>query len=209
MVAVLAVLTAAITAVWLPQTQHQRALVLTGGSELAPDERVVQWWRQRRQRLPGQPRTAQLLQLVIAELSAGAVPEHAFGEVLRLTTPQELHERPPTVDVHIWRDVASIWSAAQFAGFSMATSLQRVHANALVDQEIAREVQSNVAAPKFAIMTMAVLPAAVWAMGTGFGASPLHFLLTTPVGWVCLVLGLALFALAGFTVRRMIASAMR
>lgn len=205
----LAVITAALTALWLPQTQHARAAAITGRVEPAPDERIVQWWQSRRRQLPGQPRTAQLLQLVIAELAAGAVSEQAFADVLHVSTPQELRERPPTIDTQVWNDVASIWTAAEQAGFSMATSLQRVHANALVDQEIAREVQSNVAAPKFSIMTMAVLPAAVWAMGTGFGASPLHFLLTTPVGWVCLVLGLALFALAGFTVRRMIGSAMR
>lgn len=208
MVSVLAVLTAALTYLWLPQTQHPRAAAIVGIPELPPDERVVQWWQKRKRQLPGQPRTAQLLQAVIAELSAGAVPEHAFVHVLGVQKPDELVATPPTVDAHVWRDVASIWSAAQQAGFSMATSLQRVHANALVDQEIAREVQSNVAAPKFSIATMAVLPAAVWAMGTGFGASPLHFLLTTPVGWVCLVLGVGLFALAGYVVRRMIASAL-
>jgi tight adherence protein B len=208
-VSLLAVITAALSALWLPETQHQRAAALVGRPDPAPDERVVLWWQQRKRQLPGQPRTTQLLQLVIAELAAGAVPEHAFTAVLHATTPQHLREHPPTVDVHVWGDVASIWSAAQQAGFSMATSLQRVHANALVDQEIAREVQSNVAAPKFSIMTMAVLPAAVWTMGTGFGANPLEFLVTTPVGWVCLVLGLALFALAGFTVRRMIVSALR
>lgn len=208
MVSVLAVIVAALTFTWLPQTQHARASVLVGRRELPPDERVLEWWQRRRRQLPGQPRTTQLLQGVIAELSAGAVPEHAFAQVIGVSRPAVLADEPPTVDAHVWRDVAAIWSAAQQAGFSMATSLQRVHANALVDQEIAREVQSNVAAPKFSIATMSVLPAAVWAMGTGFGANPLHFLLTTPVGWVCAVLGIGFFALAGFVVRRMIANAL-
>lgn len=206
---VLAVVTAALTVLWLPRTQHARAAAFVGRPELPPDERALQWLRSRRHQTPGQARTTQLLQLVIAELAAGAVPEQAFGAVLGVSDPQHLRDRPPTIDARVWRDVASIWTAAQQAGFSMATALQRVHANALVDQEIAREVQSNVAAPKFSIGMMAVLPAAVWAMGTGFGASPLHFLLTNPVGWACLVLGLGLFALAGFTVRRMIAGALR
>lgn len=205
----LAVIIAALTALWLPHTQHARAAAMMGQPDLPPDERIVQWWHSRQRLRPGQPRTAQLLQLVIAELAAGAVPEQAFEDVLHVASPSELRDRPPTIDTQVWRDVASVWAAAQHAGFSMAASLQRIHANALVDQEIAREVQSNVAAPKFSILTMAVLPAAVWAMGTGFGASPLHFLLTTPVGWVCLVLGLGLFALAGLTVRRMIESALQ
>ena len=205
----LAVVAAALTMQWLPKTQHARAATLVGRRELAPDERAVQWLQSRRRQLPGQPRTAQLLQLIIAELAAGAVPEHAFDAVLGVATPQQLREHPPTVDARVWRETAAIWLAAQHAGFSMATALQRVHANALVDQEIAREVQSNVAAPKFSIATMSVLPALVWAMGTGFGASPLHFLLTTPVGWTCLALGLGLFGLAGYTVRRMIVNAMQ
>lgn len=209
MISVLAVATAALTIWLLPQTQHARAAGLLGFVELPPDERFVQWWTQRKRQLPGQPRTAHLVQAVIAELAAGSVPERAFEQVLGVSSPTELRERPPTVDARVWRDVASIWSAADRAGFSMAASLQRVHAQALVDQEIAREVQSNVAAPKFSIMTMAALPALVWAMGSGFGASPMHFLFTTPVGWVCLVLGLALFALAAFLVRRMIVNALR
>ena len=208
MVSVLAVIVAALTIQWLPQTQHARASLAVGRRELPPDEWVVDWWQRRRRQRPGQPRTTQLLQAVIAELSAGAVPEHAFAQIIGARSPAELMADPPTIDVHVWRDVASIWSAAQQAGFSMATSLQRVHTNALVDQEIAREVQSNVAAPKFSIATMAVLPAAVWAMGSGFGANPLQFLLTNPVGWACAVLGIGFFALAGFVVRRMIANAL-
>lgn len=208
MVSVLAVVIAALTYRWLPPTQHARAAALVGIVELPPDERVVEWWKRRRRERPGQPRTTQLLQAVISELSAGAVPEHAFTQVIGVQAPAALLATPPTVDAHVWRDVAAIWSAAEQAGFSMATSLQRVHANALVDQEIAREVQSNVAAPKFSIATMAVLPAAVWAMGSGFGASPLHFLLTNPVGWACLTIGIGLFVAAGFVVRRMIANAL-
>ena len=208
MISVLAVVIAVITYRWLPITQHARAAALVGSRELPPDELVVDWWQRRRRLLPGQVRTTQLLQSVISELQAGAIPESAFTHVLGLTTPQQVIDAPPTVDAHVWRDVAVIWSTAERAGFSMATSLQRVHGNALVDQEIAREVQSNVAAPKFSIATMAVLPAAVWAMGTGFGANPLHFLVSNPVGWVCLGLGVGLFALAGWVVRRMIANAL-
>jgi len=205
---VLAVAVAALTYAWLPTDQHQRAARLAGVSVLAPDERVVAWFGKRRQLLPGQPRTTQLLQAVIAELTAGAIPQHAFRDVIGVDSPTALTTAPPTVDVRVWRDVAAVWSAGDGAGFSLAVPMQRIHAHALVDQEIAREVQSNVAAPKFSIATMAVLPAAVWAMGSGFGANPLHFLLTSPIGWVCLALGTGCFAAAAFVVRRMIRSAL-
>lgn len=204
-----AVLVAALTHVWLPVTQHARAAALVGVVELPPDELLVRWLQRRRRQLPGQVRTTQLLQSVIAELAAGAVPEQAFEHVLGLDNPDQLRTHPPTVDVKVWRDVAAVWAVAQQAGFSMAASLRRIHAYALVDQEVAREVRSNVAAPKFSIATMAVLPGAVWAMGTGFGASPLRFLLTNPVGWVCLVLGVALFVIAAYSVRRMIEGALQ
>ena len=208
MISVLAVAIAAITVVWLPPTQHARAAALVGRPELPPDEQLVAWLRSRRTQRPGQVRTTQLLQAVVGELQAGAVPSDACRDVLGVGAPVELRTQPPTVDVHVWRDVAAIWETAETAGFSMATALQRVHANALIDQEIAREVQSNVAAPKFSIATMAVLPAAVWAMGSSFGANPLRFLITNPVGWICLALGVAFFGAAGYVIRRMIANAL-
>lgn len=208
MLSALAVVMAAITYAWLPQTQHSRAAALVGHPILAPDERVVVWIQQRRNLLPGQQRTAQLLQSVIAELTAGAIPKQAFLDILGKATPDDLQAAPPTVDHRIWQDVAAVWAASERAGFSLAAPMQRIHAQALVNQEIAREVQSNVAAPKFSIATMAVLPTAVWAMGSSFGANPLHFLVTSPVGWVCLVLGVALFAAAGVVVRRMIRAAL-
>lgn len=208
MLSALAVLIAAITYAWLPRTQHARAAALVGRPSLAPDEQVVAWMQRRRSLLPGQQRTSQLLQLVIAELTAGAMPKQVFLEILGIGTPEDLQAAPPTVDHRIWHDVAAVWAASERAGFSLAAPMQRIHAQALVNQEIAREVQSNVAAPKFSIATMAVLPAAVWAMGSSFGANPLNFLLTSPVGWVCLVLGVALFTAAGVVVRRMIRSAL-
>lgn len=208
MISVLAVAVAAITVSWLPRSQHARTAAFCGRRELPPDELVVEWVKRHRRPHQGQPLTTQLLQSVIGELHAGAIPADACLAVLGSGTPEALLNEPPTVDVHVWRDVAAIWSAAERAGFSMATALQRVHSNALIDQEIAREVRSNVAAPKFSIVTMALLPIAVWGMGSTFGANPLHFLLTNPVGWACLVLGTGLFGLAAYVVRRMITSAM-
>lgn len=208
MISVLAVAIAALTFAWLPQTQYARAAALVGQPLLPPDEQILAWVQRRRSLLPGQPRTAQFLQTVIAELTAGSIPKHAFTEILGVDNPDLLRTSAPTIDHRIWNDVAAVWSASERAGFSLATPMQRIHAQALVDQEISREVQSNVAAPKFSIATMAVLPAAVWAMGSSFGANPLQFLFTSPVGWVCLVLGVALFTAAGVVVRRMIRSAL-
>lgn len=208
MISVLAVAVAALTWRWLPRTQHARADALLGRTVLAPDEQLLAVLERRRQTLPGQPRTTQLLQIAIADLTAGAMPQHVFADVFAADSPTALVAHPPTVDHRIWHDVAAVWSAAEGAGFSLAKPLQRIHAQALVDQEIAREVQSNVAAPKFSIATMAVLPAAVWAMGSSFGANPVGFLFTSPVGWVCLVVGVGLFATAGYVVRRMIRSAL-
>ena len=208
MISVMTVAIAALTFAWLPQTQHARAASLVGRPLLPPDEQLLAWVQRRRSLLPGQPRTAQLLQTVIAELTAGSIPKQAFDEIMDIHSPEMLRTAPPTVDRRIWQDVAAVWSASEQAGFSLATPMQRIHAQALVDQEIAREVQSNVAAPKFSIATMAVLPAAVWAMGSSFGANPLGFLFTSPVGWVYLVLGVALFIAAGLVVRRMIKSAL-
>jgi Flp pilus assembly protein TadB len=174
------------------------------------DDRYLRWRASRRLTSKGQAATTRLLQLLIGELNAGVVTPQAFTQVLgsAYVSPAMLVTAPPTADTHIWRDVAQVWVASDRAGLSMAIALQRIHAYALVDQEVAREVQANAAAPRFAVLTLVMLPVVAWTTAGATGAQPIAFLTSTPAGWLCLTFGLVLFGLALLWMRALTRSAL-
>jgi len=198
-ISILGVLCVLLVHHWMPVTAHDRLARITGrGGVLPLDERFVQWRAARRLRGRGQPATTRLLQLLVGEMLAGIVTPQAFVGILgpAYSSPERLITAPPTADTHIWRDVAHVWTASDRAGLSMAVALQRIHAYALVDQEMAREVRANTAAPRFAVMTLVLMPVLAWMTAGATGASPIRFLTSTPAGWVCSAVGLALFGAA-------------
>jgi len=211
MISVLAVLCVFLVHQWMPVTAHQRLERITGrGAARALDTQLMGWRARRRLLSRGQPETTRMLQMLIGELTAGIVTAQAFTHVLGPTcsSPEGLSESPPTADTHIWHDVAHVWAASDRAGLSMALALQRIHAYALIDQEVAREVQANVAAPRFAVLTLVLLPVLAWMTAGATGAQPIEFLTSTPVGWVCMLVGLMLFAGALLWMRALTRSAL-
>lgn len=196
MISALGVLCVFLVHRWMPATAHGRLARITGrGVALPLDARFVEWRAIRRLRGRGQPATTRLLQSLIGEIAAGIVTPQAFAHVLgpECLSPEHLTSSPPTADTHIWCDVAKVWTASDRAGLSMVVALQRIHAYALVDQEMAREVQANTAAPRFAVLTLVMLPVLVWTTASMTGAHPIEFLVSTPAGWTCLTVGSALF----------------
>lgn len=210
MTSTLAVLWCFVVHWMLPPSPHRRLLRVAGRHEPALDERLLARLADRRSRLPGQPRTTRLLQMLVADLQAGLIPEMAFRHVIApdCTSPGALQAAPPTADIRVWRDVALVWSAAAQTGFSLATALQRIHAYALVDQEIAGEVRGHAAAPRFAVALLAFMPVVAWAVVGAGGEKPLDWLLSEPAGWACGACGLALFASAALWIRRMTRAAL-
>ena len=209
MIALVGTLCVWIVYFWIPPSPHRRALAMLNKAPMPFDARIQRWWTARRLRHPGQPLTTRLVQTLITELNAGVLPNQAFQRVAGVASPEALRAHSPTIDTHIWHDVASVWSASNEAGFSMAGAMQRIHSYALTDQEIAREVRANAAAPKWGLVTMAAMPAAAWMMGGAMGGDPVHWLFTTPLGWICLIIGLSLYMLAAWLMQRMTKAAMR
>lgn len=208
----MAVLCMLLTHAWMPATAHARLQHFTGrGSTLPLDARLFRWRASRRLAARGQPETTRLLQMLIGELTAGIITPQAFAHVLgpAYSSPEELADSPPTADAHIWHDVAHVWAASDRAGLSMALALQRIHGYALTDQEVAREVQANVAAPRFAVLTLVMMPVLAWMTAGATGARPIEFLISTLAGWLCIVVGLILFALALLWMRSLTRSALR
>ena len=210
MTTTLALLAGLLTYWLLPPDMHNRAQRISGRLQPAIDERLVAWWQSRGERSPGQPRTTHLLQAVISELAAGMITGDAFIHVLgpQYATSEALLATPPTIDVRVWHDVAHVWTASDEAGFSLAHALQRIHDYALVDQEVTREVQSTAAAPKFGLLTVMAMPVMSWMLAGSLQADPIAFLVRTPWGWGCCLIGISCYGAAALVMRSMTRRAM-
>ncbi|GAB2740399.1 type II secretion system F family protein [Nocardioides pakistanensis] len=94
------------------------------------------------------------------------------------------------------RDVAAAWQVSQSSGGTMAIALARVADTARRRRATERLVAGELASAQATARLVAVLPVVVLAMGSGLGGDPWGFLVSTPVGLVCLGAGTALM-LAG------------
>jgi tight adherence protein B len=89
-------------------------------------------------------------------------------------------------------EVAAAWQVSEGAGGTMALALGRVAESSRRRRATQRLVASELASAQATARLLAVLPVAVLVMGSGIGADPWNFLLSTPVGLTCLGAGLAL-----------------
>jgi tight adherence protein B len=90
------------------------------------------------------------------------------------------------------RRLAACWQVAERSGAGLATAVDRV-ANGLRGEEAQRrEISAQLAGPRATARLVAVLPVFGLMLAAGLGGDPLHVLLATPYGLVCLGLGLAL-----------------
>ncbi|MBC2932460.1 type II secretion system F family protein [Nocardioides sp. zg-1228] len=157
--------------------------------------------------------------LLAADLAAGRPPEAALAagaerwpplgpvvEAMRLgaDVPDAMRrlaaQRRGAGDL---RWVAGAWQVAQHSGHGLAAALERTAAGLRARRRTRRLVDSELASARATARLVACLPVAVLLMGSGAGSDPWAFLLTTPVGLVCGILGLALVALGLWWIERL------
>jgi tight adherence protein B len=90
------------------------------------------------------------------------------------------------------RIVAAAWQVAHGSGAGLAGALTMAARSLRADRATARVVATEMAAAQATARLLAVLPVAVVLLGSGLGGDPVGFLLESPVGIVCLCLGLLL-----------------
>ena len=89
-------------------------------------------------------------------------------------------------------DLARAWQLANRTGADMAAALDRVADALFEDDAVGLVVASEAAGPRASGKIMAVLPLAGIGLGYLIGGNPVQFLIGTPYGWACLVLGTSL-----------------
>lgn len=96
---------------------------------------------------------------------------------------------------HVLRALAACWAVCASSGSGLASAVERLEEGLRAEQAQRRAVAAELSGPRATAGLLAVLPGAGLLMAAGLGADPLHVLLETPLGLVCLVLGLGLDAL--------------
>ena len=101
--------------------------------------------------------------------------------------------RPGAADLRL---VAAAWQVSHRTGSGLASALEQVTADLRARRVTRRVVAGELASARATARLVAGLPVLVLTFGAGAGGDPWTFLLTHPVGLVCLGLGLA-FGLCG------------
>ncbi len=182
----------------------------------APARRLLSVLRRRissrRQRAHVRAVLRETLAEVVADVRAGQPPERALSRAL---ADRGMSLAPRTLAATRWggdvvgalRDDARIgaqpllasaaacWSVASTQGAGLADALDRLVAQDRRAEEVRRQLQAHLAAPRATARMLALLPVFGLVLGIAVGGDPIGWLLGTPLGFSCLVLGLLLIAL--------------
>lgn len=95
----------------------------------------------------------------------------------------------------VLQSLAACWAVCAQSGGGLSAAVSRLEEGLRADAAQRRRVDAELAGPRATAALLGVLPGGGLLLAVGVGADPLHVLLETPVGLVCLVTGLALDAL--------------
>jgi tight adherence protein B len=179
----------------------------------------VTWHRRRRQH---DASVLEVCDILAAELRAGRDPAKALaaaavvlpelGTVARVSrlggdVPAALREAavhdPAGSRSAAMNRLAAAWTVATTSGAGLAAVLDQVAADIRVVRALRHEVAAQLAGPRASARLLAALPLLGMGVGWGAGADPLAFLLGTPLGLGCLVVGASLATLGLIWVERL------
>ncbi len=200
----------AATAAWLAVRAPMRH-----GTALSSVRRVLAALRHRmlsrRRRTQIRAALRESLAEVVADVRAGQPPERALTRALAdraALAPRTLAAARWGGDVvgalrddarggaqPLLASAAACWSVAATQGAGLADALDRLVAQDRRAEEVRRQLEAHLAAPRATARMLALLPAFGLVLGIAVGGDPIGWLLGTPLGVACLVLGLLLIAL--------------
>ncbi|WP_053107332.1 type II secretion system F family protein [Nocardiopsis sp. SBT366] len=160
----------------------------------------------------------QLCRVMAAELRSGQPPETALrvavletGPLVGAVSDVASLRRAAEQDADLWAlaYLAACWEVASETGAGLAGVVDEL-AESLTEREEQRaEVWARTAGPRTTALVLSGLPLVGMAMSAGLGGSPLVFLFTTPVGLLCLGVGVLLDLVGAWWTLRMVRGAVR
>lgn len=137
-----------------------------------------------------------------AALRAAASAARLGGDVpVALSDPADRSAVP-----RVLLSLAACWEVCAQSGGGLAAAVTRLEEGLRADAAQRRRIEAELAGPRATAALLAVLPAGGLLLAAGVGADPLHVLLGTPVGLVCLVSGLGLDGLGLLWTDRLVSS---
>ncbi len=192
-------------AVLFPAAPRQRLPRLSFGVLLAP-----------RVEGPERRRAVVLLcRVMAAELRAGQPPEVALrvaaleaGPLVGEVTDAGSLRRAAERDEDLWAlaYLAACWEVAAETGAGLAGVVDALAVSLTEREEQRDEVSARTAGPRTTALVLSGLPLVGMAMSAGLGGSPLVFLFTTPLGLLCLGVGVLLDLAGAWWTLRMVRS---
>jgi len=152
---------------------------------------------------------------VVADIRAGQPPARALARALgdrdETLAPRTmaatqwggdvaaaLRDDARASDSAILASAAACWSVASTQGAGLADALDRLVVQDRRAEEVRRQLEAHLAAPRATARMLALLPALGLLLGIAVGGDPVGWLLGTPLGAACLVLGV-LLVIVGLT----------
>jgi tight adherence protein B len=190
-------------------------------------ERVRAAVRRRTEADRERARAVEACAALAAELRAGRPPDAALGAVRSLAVgptadvlaaaaaaaslggdvPEVLARgAPSTASPALLRGLAACWSLCASTGAGLAAAVERLEAAERDALDRRREVRTELAGPRATARMLAALPVLGLLLAGGLGASP-AWLVSSPLGLACLVLGAGLDALGLLWTRRLVTRA--
>ncbi len=216
MSALVALSVAAMVLLLVPGPVRRRSRLTLSVARLIPVRRL---WARSRARALRRRQAVSWVDGVVAELRAGRparlalveqpdAPCHRAVAAVRLggDVVEALHADAREQELALFAHVAACWAVAESSGAGLVAALEQVVASARADEEIRAEISAQLAAPRATARMLAVLPVCGLVLGSSIGASPVAWLLSSPIGWVVLVVGLAEIAAGLWWTGRMVAS---
>jgi len=100
--------------------------------------------------------------------------------------------------------LAACWAVSSQQGSGLSISVTRMAEQARIAEDIRVQLEAQLAGPRATARILMLLPLFGIAMGVMMGVNPLAWLLGTPVGIACLVVGMALSALGYWWTSRIV-----
>lgn len=169
---------------------------------------------------------ASVVQRLAVLLAAGVPPASAWGYLAETDAGPELRAIVDSIATgesiansivdatsgvnqagEAWRGVAAAWYVATEAGAPLAPTLHDLASSLRDLAQTGRDVQVALAAPVATARMVMALPVVGVLFGLALGFDTIGILLTTPAGWVCLVIGSGLMLAAQAWNRRLVRSA--
>lgn len=126
---------------------------------------------------------------VCPELAAAVSAARLGGDV-----PDVLDEVAALPGASGLRALGAAWRVAEQSGAAFAGVAERVADALRGDELVRRQVSAGLAGARATARLLAGLPVLGLGLGYAVGADPLRFLGGTPIGWLCLILGILLAA---------------